>query len=78
MTAKVMPELNDAEILAAYNRVKTKNGETHSLEDMPSVYWQLPQKGTIIKLLLGDESAASGKTLLSFAWNGERFVRAGK
>jgi hypothetical protein len=45
---------------------------------MPSVYWELPQKGMTVKLLLGDASESSGRTLVSFAWNGERFVRAAK
>lgn len=74
VTADVMPELEDADILAAYNRIKTKDDDAHTLDDMPFTYWQLPKKGTTIKLLLGDESASNGKTLLSFAWNGERFI----
>lgn len=76
VTAQVMPQFDDEDILAAYNRVKTKDAEEHMLDDMPSVYWQLPQKGTTVKLLLGDESESNGKTLLRFTWNGERFVKA--
>ena len=78
VTTKVMPELEDADILAAYNRLKTKDDDAHSLDDMPYTYWQMPQKGTTLKLLLGDESESSGKTLINFAWNGERFVKAAK
>lgn len=78
VTAKVMPELEDADILAAYNRLKTKDDEAHSLDEMPYVYWQMPQKGTTLKMLLGDESKSNGATLLSFAWNGERFVKSAK
>ncbi len=78
VTAKVMPELEDADILAAYNRLKTADDEPHSLAEMPYIYWQMPQKGTTLKLLLGDESESSGKTLISFAWNGERFVRSAR
>ena len=78
VTDEVMPNLSDEDILAAYLRVKTKDDETHSLDDVPNVYWVLPQKGTTIKMVLGDESASNGKTLMSFNWNGSKFVKTGK
>lgn len=77
VTADVMPEtLGDENILAAYNRIKTKTDEAYSLEDLPNSYWEMPQKGTTLKLALGSESDSKGKTLLKFNWNGTRFVQA--
>ncbi len=78
VTAIVMPELEDADILAAYNRVKTRKDDAHSLDDMPYTYWILPQKDTSLKLVSGDPGESEGKMLLIFKWDGERFVRAGK
>lgn len=78
VTDELMPNLSDEDILAAYLRVKTKDDEMHSLDDVPNVYWVLPQKGTTIKMVLGDESASNGKTLMSFNWNGSKFVKIGK
>ncbi len=77
-TANVLPQLEDEDILAAYNRLKPAKGDEHSLEDMPATYWVLPQKGTTIKLVVGDASESEGKTLMSFNWNGNKFVRAAK
>lgn len=77
-TAQMMPELSDEDIIAAYLRINTKDDDAHTLEDMPSTYWVLPQKGTTIKLVLGDETASGGKTLMSFNWNGIKFVRAAR
>lgn len=77
-TMDVMPDLDDEDILAAYNRIKTKDDEPHTLENMPNTYWKLPQKGTNLKLVLGDESESGGETLMSFAWNGKRFIRQTK
>ena len=77
-TAQLLPEIDDHEILAAYNRIKTKGDDAHDESDMPFTTWELPQKGTTLRLVLGDASDSSGKTLMSFAWNGERFARVGK
>lgn len=76
-TASLLPEIDDHEILAAYNRIKTKDDDAHDENDMPFTTWELPQKGTTLRMLLGDASDSSGKTLMSFAWNGVRFARAG-
>lgn len=78
VTAQVVPELSDEDILAAYLRIKTDDDDAHTLDDPPYTYWVLPQKGTTVKLVLGDESASSGKTLMSFNWNGNKFVRAAR
>lgn len=78
VTAQMLPEIDDAEILAAYNRVKTADDDAHTLDDMPFTLWELPNKGTTLRLNLGDASASSNKTLISLAWNGERFVKAAK
>lgn len=77
-TTNVLPELADEDILAAYNRLKPGNGDEHSLEDMPATYWILPQRGTTLKLVVGEASELEGRILLSFNWNGTRFVKAGK
>ena len=77
-TASLLREIDDHEILAAYNRIKTKDDEAHDESDMPFTSWELPTKGTTLRLVLGDESESKGKTLLSFAWNGERFVKSAK
>lgn len=78
VTAQLLPEIDDHEILAAFNRIKTKGDDAHDENDMPFTTWELPQKGTTVRLVLGDASDSSGKTLISFTWNGERFARAGK
>ena len=74
VTAQVMPEIGDEDILAAYNRIKTGDEEPHALGDVPNTYWILPEKGRVLKLVLGDASESEGKTLLSFAWNGKQFA----
>lgn len=73
-----MPQLDDEDNLPAYNRLKPAAGDEHALENMPATYWILPQKGKIIKLVVGDASELEGKTLPSFNRNGNKFVRAAK
>lgn len=75
VTARLLPEIDDHEILAAFNRIKTPDDDAHDESDPPYTTWELPVKGTTLRLVLGDASESSGKTLLSFAWNGERFVK---
>jgi len=77
-TAQLLPEIDDHEILAAFNRIKKMDDDAHDESDPPYTLWELRQKGTTLRLVLGDASESSGKTLISFAWNGERFVKTAK
>lgn len=77
-TADVMPEIGDEDILAAYNRIKTADDDSHTLEDMPYTYWAMPRKGTTVALHVGDASASSDRVLMKFAWNGERFAKSAR
>ena len=69
-TAKVLPKIADKEILAAYNRIKKRQDEARTLQDMPAVYWELPRKGTTVELRCGEDSDSKDKVLLRFAWDG--------
>jgi len=78
VTAQLLPQIDDADILAAYNRVKAVDDEAQTLEDMPFTLWELPKKGTTLRLNLGEASSPSNKTLLKFAWKGDHFVKGAK
>jgi hypothetical protein len=71
----VMPELMNEDILAAYNRIKTRGDEPHTLDELPYTYWILPRRGTSLRIAIGDESPSNGKVLMTYDWNGERFVK---
>ncbi len=78
VTGEVWPTVADKEILAAYDRTKTKQDEKRSLEQMPSIYYELPKKGTTVELRCGEDSDSQKKVLLRFAWDGAHFTKQAK
>ena len=72
-TERLMPKITGEILLAAFDRIKTERDEKYTKDALPQTYFELPRKGTTVKVTLGGSTASSMEALFFLKWNGAAF-----
>lgn len=70
ISERIFPEIDNEMILKKY-RSKVPNDTEYDLQNPPAVYFELPRRGTIVKMYADADDEG---LLFEFEWNGKRFV----
>lgn len=71
-TSKVLPEITDKMNLDRYRQI-FPNSTDYDAQNPPFINYQLPQKGTTVKLNANEGGKDENTLLLELVWNGAKF-----